>query len=578
MREIIRSYNLKNEFSRFLDYLYNVFIHNIAFIALLFVLNFTTGAIYNFVNASGVAVFTKLLHGAVYIILWCYLVILGKELIRHPLWCGTIKFISILISVLLFVVECFTLYQYRVLINDSIIMLILESNPNEAREFLKSYLSPTFIVVVFLFLLFIGTVYKKRGFHITIKKGIGEVLFVFWMCVAIGIVCFRWPYKETKLQYKTMPPVQRLVCYYHVNIEKIFSYHKDIIAREKETQVVSNKSEIKNIVFVVGESLSKNHMSLYGYDLKTTPNQDSLFRRGELLRFNDVISPDWKTLEVLSMLFSFRNVQNNKEWYKSDLLPIIMRKAGYHTIWLSNQSPFGFHDTVGASIANTCEAVEYCNDASSGISENVSYDEELIPLLSKWDKEMDEKKFVVIHFSGSHVTYKERFPKSFECFTSVDEKCLYSKSAAEIRADYDNSVLYNDFIFSQIISYYRNKEAIVIYLSDHGEEVYDYRNSFGRKENEVNRFVVEIPFVVWMSDSFKGKYPSKVNSLVEAINRPYMSDDIIHFLLELSDIEVSDYNSNKSIINKDFIDCRKRLVHGVDYDKELKGKECSINI
>ena len=48
----------------------------------------------------------------------------------------------------------------------------------------------------------------------------------------------------------------------------------------------------------------------------------------------------------------------------------------------------------------------------------------------------------------------------------------------EIVKDYDNATYYNDYVINQIISLFEQEEAIVIYLSDHGEECFDEINTF----------------------------------------------------------------------------------------------------
>ena len=47
-----------------------------------------------------------------------------------------------------------------------------------------------------------------------------------------------------------------------------------------------------------------------------------------------------------------------------------------------------------------------------------------------------------------------------------------------ILADYDNAVLYNDSIVYQIVKRFENKDAIVIYMPDHGEECYEGNRGF----------------------------------------------------------------------------------------------------
>ena len=59
-----------------------------------------------------------------------------------------------------------------------------------------------------------------------------------------------------------------------------------------------------------------------------------------------------------------------------------------------------------------------------------------------------------------------------------------------------------------IIDLFRNKNAVMVYLSDHGEEIYDYRDSKGRKAADKANLkewlngLLEIPFLVWCSDIY----------------------------------------------------------------------------
>lgn len=42
-------------------------------------------------------------------------------------------------------------------------------------------------------------------------------------------------------------------------------------------------------------------------------------------------------------------------------------------------------------------------------------------------------------------------------------------------AEYDNATCYNDALIGEVISHYRHANAVIVYLSDHGEETYDWR-------------------------------------------------------------------------------------------------------
>ena len=71
---------------------------------------------------------------------------------------------------------------------------------------------------------------------------------------------------------------------------------------------------------------------------------------------------------------------------------------------------------------------------------------------------------------GQHVFYSQRYPKNRTLFTVNDykDRKLDSK-AKQIVAEYDNAMLYNDYVISQIVSRFIDKESVILYLPDHGE-------------------------------------------------------------------------------------------------------------
>lgn len=117
---------------------------------------------------------------------------------------------------------------------------------------------------------------------------------------------------------------------------------------------------------------------------------------------------------------------------------------------------------------------------------------------------------------------------------------------------------------------FSNDNAIVFYFSDHGEEVYEFR-SFAGHSLQDSRFIVEIPFMIYVSDKYKQMYPQKVELIKGAINTPQMSDDFIYSFLDILDLRINVFDSTRSIFSKDYNASRKRLISGeIDYDMELK--------
>ena len=74
--------------------------------------------------------------------------------------------------------------------------------------------------------------------------------------------------------------------------------------------------------------------------------------------------------------------------------------------------------------------------------------------------------------------------------------------------------------------------------------------------------------LVWTSERFRAAYPELQARLAGAVDRPYMTDDMIHTLLDLMQISTPEYNPAKSILNPAFDASRKRLLKGgVAYER-----------
>ena len=157
------------------------------------------------------------------------------------------------------------------------------------------------------------------------------------------------------------------------------------------------------------------------------------------------------------------------------------------------------------------------------------------------------------------------------------ELCLERR----IVADYDNAVRYNDRVVGEILDRCRTRDAVVVYLSDHGEEVFDYAHRNGRIHDatlspDCCRHQYEIPFMIWMSDRYRAARPELAAAIARAVDRPYMTDDLPHLLLDLAGLSCHWFDPTRSVVNDRFDASRPRLLRDdkVDYDlimRQAKG-------
>lgn len=328
------------------------------------------------------------------------------------------------------------------------------------------------------------------------------------------------------------------------------------LKNEKQSLKWPNDSTI--VILVVGESYSKSHSNLYGYSHATNPRLKKELLKGNLFVFNDVLSPNMHTLEALRNIFSTNSVGYGEKWYDHPFFPAIFHQAGYQVLFWDNQDdsqakyPFDF--TLNAYLHGPVIS-ELSYDAQHPF---VSlYDGELVDNFSKYwaDHHDGMHHLVMFHLQGQHLRAEDRYPQvaEFQKITvdSVNrtETWMTDDKKLEI-AHYDNCTLYNDSVITQIISIFRNQSSVLVYLSDHGENVYDIGDCVGRLSD--TPYFYEIPFVIWCSDEYKKQHGDIIKSILNSVDKPLMSDNLCHLLMRLGGVESVYYHENRDILSPQY--------------------------
>ncbi|WP_367061294.1 sulfatase-like hydrolase/transferase [Algibacter sp. 2305UL17-15] len=318
-------------------------------------------------------------------------------------------------------------------------------------------------------------------------------------------------------------------------------------------------------VVIIGESTTRWHMQLYGYDRPTNPKLKEL--KDELYIFSDVIAPNVHTILSLDKILTFSDYSNSNKENNASVVQLA-NMAGFETYWLSNQQAIGLHESVSTLLGLSAKnQYFFAGDDNSAIS----YDEVIFGKLEEILNDEVERKVVFIHLMGTHSRYNYRYPKNYSIFTQDDyqDASLFKKSRQKKIDYYDNAVLYNDFVVRNIIDMVdkTGDNSSVIYFSDHGDDLYD--TSFdivGHDEYHGTRPMYEVPFLLWLSS----KHFLKKNDgeLREYVNRKYILEDFEHTFADLLGVTHNLYEPNKSIINSNFKEKTRLVKNGIDYDKQ----------
>lgn len=373
-------------------------------------------------------------------------------------------------------------------------------------------------------------------------------------------------------------PIYRLVFSVYANTLTAKQIDR-LVRTASKVQVDSCSFRSPNIVLIIGESYNRHHSSQYGYTMPTTPRQQKLEKQGRLVKYTDVVSPWNLTSFVFKLLFSMYSVGDKGEWCDYPLFPELFRKAGYHVTFLTNQflpkAKEAVYDFSGGFFLNNPKLSAAQFDTRN--TQLHRYDEDLLKDYDELQGQNTDHNLIIFHLLGQHVQYRQRSPKERKLFRGDDYKELKPNLNARERqtlADYDNAILYNDSVVTEIVKKFENEDAIVIYVPDHGEECYEGDMHFfcrmhsAKIDARLAHAEFDIPMWIWCSRKYIKKRPEIFRQVVNARNRRFMTDALAHMLLYLGGIHARDYKEQLNLLSPEYDESRPRILKNTtDYDK-----------
>lgn len=520
----------------------------------------------------------------------------------------------------LYIIDTFCWVKFGSTLNPSMLLLLGETNSNEASEFFSSYVTVDVLFSsVGLFLLIpllhvacalLWKKYKDRVYAfmppVTLDK---KIKVLYHVVVSLPVVALlAWSVAESyenkmlfhhTMTRETIGEVEHDLAFrphvelYQPSMRLIFSiYSNELISRQlvrlRETtkHVVVDSCEVKspNIVLIIGESFNKRHAQLYGYDKPNMPNQVRMMKQGLLTPLADVVSPWNLTSFVFKHLMTTYCVGDSRDWCDYPLFCQIFRKAGYQVNFFTNQflpqAKEAVYDFSGGFFINDPELSKAQFDVRNTRLHVFDQD-----LLIDFDHELpnsarayaEKPQLTIFHLMGQHVNYRIRCPQSKKKWNADDypNDMDMPEKHRKIMADYDNAVWYNDSVVNLIVERFKNDEAIIIYLSDHGEEVFDKgaRHFFGRMHNaDITKRLADeefrIPMWIYCTPKYAKKHPDVKTAIRRASKKPYMSDAVSHLLLGLAGIHCPYYNPRYDLLSPQYDASRKRILkHTTNYDE-----------
>jgi heptose-I-phosphate ethanolaminephosphotransferase len=431
----------------------------------------------------------------------------------------------------------------------SSLWVVFSTNITEATEYIKQFTDTTNITAAALYvatgIILISTM--KGGKRTTFRPLINKIFFPLASIAIAMVVIFNY-----------LVIAVPTFSFYH-------SFIRFCLYNNKMKQMLNLKNNVEDIhcslqsdlphtfVVVIGESASKYHQSIYGYQRNTTPYQDTLKDKGELLVYDSVTTPHMNTRDALEKVLSFANREHPKEMLKKPNIVDIANAAtlsdcGHFTsYWIDNQELTSIFQSPVCYVCS--KNATYLIDITNGND---------YPVIKEFQKILSDtirNKVIFIHLAGNHFAYSSRYTPDFNKFDyqkdNFAHKDFRTDKMKHIIDQYDNSILFGDYVLHSIIEAVRNtdRSSFVVFFSDHGEEVYEDCGFLGHhSEFRPTKYQSEVPFVLWRSKKYADENPC----LNIDISRPYNNEDFIHSFGTLMMLDYSALDSRCSIFSSYF--------------------------
>ena len=420
---------------------------------------------------------------------------------------------------------------------------LFDTNLGEAAAFMGGYANAANIAsTAALLLIAAAALWKVRTIEGTPHlDGLRKALFLIFIA-ALGRGLFTDPrYRPAAFELRAA----------HCEYANFFNF-ADKNARKFEPfkDIRSEISGAQTYVFVIGESASRRHHSLYGYARETNPLLGEI--RGQLHVFQEAASPATQTITSLQKVLTFADFESMEALTRKGSVVNFFKDAGFKTFWISGNMPRVSKGRFIAAIAEDADVAKFDGELDSAAFGDLRVVDEFKLALS----DAAPKKAIFLHLMGQHWDYAHRYPPEFE-------KWRGAKSARLAKVDaYDNATLFVDHVLRRIIDGLAGGGAIsaLAYFSDHGEDADGEDSCFCHNSAIQSDNMFEVPLVIWLSPEYRRARPGFADRLAGYTARRFNLADFPHAAARLAGLSSPDIDPSKSPFDPSYREPKKSIV------------------
>jgi len=345
----------------------------------------------------------------------------------------------------------------------------------------------------------------------------------------------------TVLKSRITQPVQHRIPFSLVFSCKDYLQNKQVVESIRPDSTFGTTSETDSLVlvYVQGESLRADHLPSNGYKRPTTP----LLEKDSIISFSNIYNPYTTTDKSIPYILTNADSNHPDRANSNRSFISYFNRCGYDSYWIANQEP------ASAFIYFTKEShhtIHINNGKTVYNFEPYSWlDTQMDSVFHQILASPSPKKLIILHTIGSHWWYKAHYSRNHEIFKPVIEsRNIPSNTTEQLINTYDNTIVETDYFLDGLIQQLKNKKAILIYLSDHGEAL----GENGHWLHGTNAPPIHHPAcIIWMSDTYKSAFPMAYSIANNNKDKYFNSDFLFHSILDAAKIKTRIFEPHLSI-------------------------------
>ncbi len=462
----------------------------------------------------------------------------------------------------------FSVFYMNIQVNAEMVGLVLDTNMDEVKELLGWK-----IILVVLAMFFFGWLFLKLASKLPSKISWKHGLIISLIGIfAFGLLPFirtrkmKYYYTVIRNTYRTYYPF-RLGTTYELIASQLSNMkrYKEVTKNFTFHAVKNDSTDTSRHIYllVVGEASRYDHWAVNGYPRPTSPEVEKL---NNFFTFHDVASGGTMTILSVPQLITRADSPDYERHTKEKSILAAFQEAGFFTAWISNQSHYGLTGNIGMHF-NDGDTAMYSGHGENETNFTGTYDETILPMVQNViDSHSKRDIFLVLHLIGSHWRYVLRYPTSFQKFVPTSDRnhtLITRPSKDEIINEYDNSILYTDYILSRLAVILKQSNAIssFLFVSDHGENLDDNNDGLYFHSYQPTFATARVPLFLWFSDGYAQKYPEILSNLKANENQKISSaESVFYTLINVGGLSITGFDSTHNLAGKKFVPSKQVIL------------------